>query len=225
MIINENTKKEKHLFLRDPLKTELGKNILFHSIPIILEIGFEAFTFKKLAEVIKTTESSIYRYFENKNKLLFYIISWYWSIIKYKVDLETINIINPEEKIKKVISIIFDSFKKNSTHEFIDEKKLALIVINEFQRCYLTSHVEQDYKEGLFEAYLQLCHKIATVLTEINPKYPNPKTLAMLLIRICHKPIYFSIHLPEMIDLNIKEGNSKEAELFVEKIILSTLKA
>ena len=61
------------LFLRDPEQSELGKNIIKHSIHLIHDNGFEAFTFKKLAESIGTTEAGVYRYFENKHKLLVYI--------------------------------------------------------------------------------------------------------------------------------------------------------
>ena len=67
------------LFLRNPEETELGKNIIQRSIVLIHEIGFEAFTFKKLAAEIGTTEAGVYRYFENKHLLLIYIVDWYWS--------------------------------------------------------------------------------------------------------------------------------------------------
>lgn len=40
---------------------------------MIYKTGYEAFTFKKLAEDIGTTEAGIYRYFENKYKLLVYL--------------------------------------------------------------------------------------------------------------------------------------------------------
>ena len=68
-----------HLFLKDPMTSELGKNILNGSIHLIDELGFESFNFKKLALEIGTTEASVYRYFESKNKLLLYLINWYWG--------------------------------------------------------------------------------------------------------------------------------------------------
>ena len=57
------------LYLRDPQATDLGKKIIKHSILLIDEIGFEAFTFKKLASRMSSTEASVYRYFENKHML------------------------------------------------------------------------------------------------------------------------------------------------------------
>ena len=48
------------LYLRDPKETTLGQSILKFSIILIDELGFEHFTFKKLAAKINSTEASIY---------------------------------------------------------------------------------------------------------------------------------------------------------------------
>jgi len=79
------------LFLRNPQLTDLGRKILLHSIQLIHKNGFESFTFKKLAEDIGTTEAGIYRYFENKHRLLIYITAWYWSWLEYRVTIFTQN--------------------------------------------------------------------------------------------------------------------------------------
>ena len=73
------------LFLRNPEETELGKKIIQHAIVLIHQIGFESFTFKKLAFEIGTTEAGIYRYFENKHLLLIYIVDWYWAWQEYRL--------------------------------------------------------------------------------------------------------------------------------------------
>jgi len=62
------------IYLRDPLKTSLGKRIIKNSILLIDDIGFEEFNFKKLAVFMNSTEASVYRYFENKYKLLTYLV-------------------------------------------------------------------------------------------------------------------------------------------------------
>ncbi|WP_225986467.1 TetR family transcriptional regulator [Rufibacter sp. LB8] len=51
------------LFLRNPDQTELGRTIIKESIRLIDDLGFEHFTFKKLANHIQSTEASVYRYF------------------------------------------------------------------------------------------------------------------------------------------------------------------
>ena len=79
MEVQLQIKMNEKLFLRDPEQTELGKKIIRHSIQLIYKHGFELFTFKKLAEDIGTTEAGIYRYFENKHRLLIYITAWYYK--------------------------------------------------------------------------------------------------------------------------------------------------
>ena len=70
------------LYLKDPESSQLGKKIIEHSILLIDSIGFDGLTFKKLGLAVGSNESSVYRYFENKHKLLLYLTSWYWGWIK-----------------------------------------------------------------------------------------------------------------------------------------------
>ena len=85
----------KGLYLKEPQDSGLGRNIIKHSILLIDEIGFESFNFKKLAIRIKSTEASIYRYFENKHLLLLYLVSWYWEWVGYLININTMNIDDP----------------------------------------------------------------------------------------------------------------------------------
>ena len=89
------------IYLKDPETSILGKKIIDKSIILINEIGFEEFTFKKLGDLIGSNESSIYRYFESKHKLLVYLSSWYWSWMEYRLVFATNNITDPLEKLKK----------------------------------------------------------------------------------------------------------------------------
>ena len=77
------------IYLKNPLETALGRKIIKHSIELMQDQGLDGFTFKKLANQIGSNESSIYRYFENKHKLLLYLISYYWRWIEYNLVLET----------------------------------------------------------------------------------------------------------------------------------------
>ena len=63
-----------HLYIKDPLQSELGKAILEKSVDLIYEIGIEDFTFKKLSTTIPTTEASIYRYFENEGTRRYFLV-------------------------------------------------------------------------------------------------------------------------------------------------------
>ena len=115
------------IYVKDPETSSLGRKIIQESIILIDEIGFENFTFKKLGERIGSNESSIYRYFESKHKLLVYLSSWYWSWIEYKLVFETNNIENSMEKLIKAISIVTEKIEddKNTT-ELEDLKQVAM---------------------------------------------------------------------------------------------------
>ena len=56
------------IYLKDPESSDLGRRIITGSIDMLDEMGLECFTFKKLGAKIKSTEASIYRYFESKHK-------------------------------------------------------------------------------------------------------------------------------------------------------------
>ena len=86
------------IYVKDPETSSLGRKIIQESILLMDEIGFENFTFKKLGERIGSNESSIYRYFESKHKLLVYLSSWYWSWIEYRLVFITNNIESPKQR-------------------------------------------------------------------------------------------------------------------------------
>jgi AcrR family transcriptional regulator len=144
--INEN------LYVKDPETSDLGKKIIKNSILLIDEIGLEHFTFKKLGEKIGSNESSIYRYFENKHKLVMYLSSWYWSWIEYKLVFTTANIANANEKLEKAITIVTEKITDDINTEHINEAILNKIIISEFNKAIYTKEVDEDNKEGCFLA-------------------------------------------------------------------------
>ena len=103
LLKNIQIKVNDKLYLKDPESSDLGKSMIKHSIEMIHAMGMEAFTFKKLAIKLGTTESTVYRYFENKHKLLIYLISWYWGWLEYEMVLKSMNIADPVEKLKNLI--------------------------------------------------------------------------------------------------------------------------
>ena len=94
------------LYVKDPETSELGRNILKNSIILIDEIGFEAFTFKKLGEKIQSNESSIYRYFENKHRLLLYILNWYWCYMEFLVVFKLQNLTDTKLKLTTIVNLL-----------------------------------------------------------------------------------------------------------------------
>ena len=179
------------LYLRDPQSSELGKKIIHESIYLIDEIGFEAFTFKKLSIKINSTEASIYRYFENKHRLLLYLIAWYWSYIEYKISFETHNIENPVKKLEIAIQTVTSRRIDDDTFAGLSEEALQRIVIAESDKTYLTKNVDEDNKDGVFRGYKSLCETIASYVLEINPDYPFANSLISTCLEAAHQQIFF----------------------------------
>lgn len=193
------------LYLRDPQQTKLGKRIIQFSIVLIDEIGFESFTFKKLAERIDSTEASVYRYFENKHKLLVYLVSWYWEWVKFQIDFNTMNMTDPKRRLEKILHVIVESSKENPIIEHIDEQILHRIVIAEGTKAYHTKDVDDENQKGFFLTYKSLCKKIAGVIIEINPKFSYPRALATTLLEMANQNIYFAEHLPALTDITVND--------------------
>ena len=103
------------LYLRDPQATDLGRRLLRQSIGLIDEIGFEQFTFKKLAQRMESTEASLYRYFENKHKLLVYLVSWHWVSLRYRIRFHTHNVPDARERLRLILDILTQAHEDDPT--------------------------------------------------------------------------------------------------------------
>ena len=170
------------LFLKDPETSTLGKKVVEHSILLINDIGFDAFTFKKLGSRIGSNESSIYRYFESKHKLLLYLTSWYWAWIEYQLVLETHSILDPKEKLTKAIDIVCRVVKTDSNFSHINEVILNKIVINENSKSFLIKEVDIENKAGYFIIFKRIIHRIRDMILQTAPNYKFATSLASTII-------------------------------------------
>jgi AcrR family transcriptional regulator len=211
------------LFIRNPESTELGKNILKHSVELIYKAGFEAFTFKKLAEEIGTTEAGVYRYFENKHKLLVYLTAWYWGWLEFQISFQTNNIKDPAVKLKRVIKLLATAVEDDEETQYINERLLHQIIIADGSKAYLTKQVGEDNKQQFFKPYKDLCALIGNIISDCSPKYKYPKSLASTIIEMAHFQNFFMNNLPSLTDF----GKSKEeSELisFLNDLVFTSLK-
>ena len=210
-----------HLYVKDPYDSVLGRKIVREGLLMITKIGFEAFTFKKLAEHIGTTEAGIYRYFENKHRLLIYLISWYWSYTEYQISIRLNNLSNQANKISTIISLLVQS-PTNTKGAYIPEAEAYRLVLWEASKAYLTRNVTQHNKEHLFKPYKDLCSKIADVLHAYNPRYKYPHSLASTILEMSHAQKFFMLHLPSL--TNFKKTDDEQVCNFIEDLVLRTLK-
>ncbi|HSI91347.1 MAG TPA: TetR/AcrR family transcriptional regulator [Adhaeribacter sp.] len=213
LLANIKIQVEEKVYLRDPDATETGRKIVSNAILLIDELGLEAFTFKKLAERIESTEATVYRYFESKHKLLVYLISWYWNWLEYKLVFATNNIASPQDRLKIAIQILAGSIENDDNFGHIDEVTLQRIVISESAKAYLTKDVDEDNREGYFRSYKRLCHRIVEIVSEINPAYKYPDSLVSTIAESAHYQKFFSLHLPSLTNVGKKEDGSLVAFL------------
>jgi AcrR family transcriptional regulator len=211
------------LFLKDPEDTELGRKILEQSIFLIHKLGFEEFTFKKLAKLINTTEAGIYRYFENKHKLLIYLFDWYWSWQAYRLTMNTRHIKRPDARLKQSIRLLVYELKDEIPAHHIDTSLLNEIVISEGAKAYLTKNVAAYNKEKLFKPYKDLCALIAGLIKEYNPKYMYSRSLATTIIEMAHSQKYYLKNLPSLTDF--AKDQEEKISTFLEDLLFSAIKA
>jgi len=206
-----------NLYQRDPQETDLGRRIIEHSIKLICKLGFENFTFKKLADNIHSTEASVYRYFSNKHTLLVYLVNWYWEWVRYLIDYNTVNINDPVEKLNIALETIIESSKSNSIIDYVDENLLHHIIIAESTKAYHTKEVDEENKEGYFYTYKALCKDLAHIILAVNPHYPYPRALSTTLLETANDQLFFIRHLPSLSD--IKKEDIKESPEPLKKLL------
>jgi AcrR family transcriptional regulator len=208
------------VYLKDPETSDLGKRIIAGSIELIDEQGFDHFTFKKLAEHIGSTESSIYRYFENKHKLLLYLTSWYWAWLESHLLYGITNIEDKKEQLKRAIDILTKKVAEDGSYAHINEIKLNQIIITESSKSYMHKEVDNENKEGAFLGYKHIVSKVAELITDINPNYKYPNMLISTIIEGAHHQRFFQDHLPT---LSNQYNNEDSVADFYSDIVLKVI--
>jgi AcrR family transcriptional regulator len=193
------------IFIKDPETSELGKRIIEQGIILICEIGFENFTFKKLGVKIGSNESSIYRYFENKHKLLLYLSSWYWAWLEYQLVIETFSIANSREKLEKAITILTRTIEEDSSFSHINETLLYKIIVNESSKSFLTKEVDIENKEGYFEIYKRLITRLAQMIIGVKPDFKYGLSLASSIIEGGLHQHFLREHFPSITNCKNEE--------------------
>lgn len=207
------------LYVKDPETSDLGKKILQNSIILIDEIGFDAFTFKKLGEKIQSNESSIYRYFENKHKLLIYLSSYYWSWVEYNLVFGTNNITSPLEKLTIGIKIITQNIVDDIKTPHIDESILNKIIISEFTKTLLTKEVDEENKDGFFLVYKRVIHRFIEMIENVNANYPYAKSLASSIVEGSLHQNYLKVHFKTITSLSENDCLSDFYIHMVKKVV------
>ncbi len=207
------------IYVKDPESSDLGKRIVEHSILMIDEIGFESFTFKKLGRKIDSNESSIYRYFENKHKLLVYLTSWYWGWLEYQLVFATNSISDPLERLARAVYIVSKTVVQDNSFSHVNEVLLNKIVVNESSKSFLTKEVDEENKEGYFTIYKRMVNRLEDMIKNVAPTYEYPSSLASTVLESTLHQHFLKEHFPTLTNCN----TSKTPRDFISDLVFKTL--
>lgn len=196
-----------NLYCKDPESSDLGKKIVSKSIEMLVELGFEGFTFKKLGQAIGSNESSIYRYFESKHKLLVYLVNWYWSWMEYRLVFTTHSMSDPTEKLKTALQMLTQDVKQDDSFSYINEMLLYKIIVHESSKAYLTKDVDEENEQGFYRTYKRVVQRVSDMVLAINPHFEFPHMLISTVIEGAHHQRFFSDHLPSLTDFEEGKNN------------------
>ncbi len=202
------------LYLKNPETSDLGRRIVTGSIDLIEEIGLENFTFRKLAAHIGTTEASVYRYFENKHKLLLYLVMWYWGWMEYRLTFLLANVESAAVRLRRSIRLLTEEIVEDSSFSHINEVKLNRIVVSESLKAYLTREIDEDNRTGAFSYYKQLVDRVSDIVVELSPGYDYSRMLVSTIIEGGHLQRFFAAHLPRV--TNVREGEDSVVRFFTD---------
>ena len=187
-------------FLKDPSSSHLGRKILTHGVEMIDEMGLERFTFKKLANILQTTESSVYRYFENKHMLLMYVTSWYWSWLETYMVFRTANLSSPTDKLRIMISILCEEEWNDKSMNYMNLYSLRKVIIAESPKAFLAKSSDGISIDEAYSAMYQLCLRFEELFTTIKPAVPSARLLSSTLIEGILNQQFYKTFYPRFFD-------------------------
>lgn len=210
------------LYIKDPQSSAYGRRLLTNAIELINNLGFESFTFKKLGIKMESSEVSVYRYFENKHLLLLYLNCWYWEWVTYLIKIQTLNVKNSDEKLRRAIHCMIYASTESKLTDYINENLLFEVIMKESSKTYHISQVDEENKHGFFIPYKELVGTVAKIMLEINPDFKFSKSLASTLFEMITNQIYYAEHLPRLSSLG-KKDKEEELEEMVNHFAFSSI--
>ncbi len=203
------------LALRDP-NSPTGLRILQEGLPLMNELGLEAFTFKKLADRIGCTEATTYNYFANKQRLLQYYFQSYWLWLSVHCEQEGRSLKDPMARLRGDIKALSGIWPKDHRAGLFDPALLRAVVINEGSKSFLHKNVDSDNERHLFKPYKDLCAHIASELKACSPRLRAPRSFATTLVEMSHSLEFAMEHLPALTELSNKRDRKELAAFLID---------
>lgn len=206
------------LFLKDPLASEVGRTLIKEGAPLFLEQGLEGFTVKKLAARAGTTEATVYKYFQNKQRLLQYYFQLYWTWLEQQIKVFTTVIEDPREKLRQSVRLICDIPSVAADPGLVTKEDLHALVVAEGFKAFLHAKVDADNEKKLFAPYKQLVNYLAALIREADPSHKYPVAFATTLVEMAHSLEFYREHLPSLTDFP-QAKTAAELEGYLQHLI------
>lgn len=126
----------------------------------------------------------MYRYFENKHRLLLYILNWYWCYLEFLVDYKLQNVLSKRDQLKAIVDLITHELPESTGQFDYNKKFLNHIVITESSKVYLVKEVAEINKDEVFKPYKDLCAKLLLSYQRITRNTNIPDRSAALLSKL-----------------------------------------
>jgi len=220
MLLIKSLPISEQVFAKQPFSSDLGEKIVVAGIRLMDKLGLEAFTFKKLAAHIGSTEASIYRYFTNKHMFFVYASNLYWRWLESRIMQLSHEKFSHYHRLEAAIAAVVSPTLDGDESEF-PYRSLVNIITSEGPKVYLTKWVDSENKEGVFLAYKSLCEALSQLILNVNPNYSFSHSLASTIIETAHDQLFFSQHLPRLTDID--KDNTEQLNEFLVHTVASAL--
>jgi AcrR family transcriptional regulator len=207
------------LSLKEPTSGRTGTAILIGGLDLMNTLGYEAFTFKKLAQGIGCTEVTIYTYFANKQRLLQYYFQLYWLWLRLLGSMEVERHGDPRISLSAIVEILCGVWPRQLPALQLDPAGLRRLVIAEGMKSYLHKNVDADNAQRLFQPYKELSAFVADRLVACRPDVPWPRSFATTVIEMAHSLPFAMEHLPSLTELSSRKDLKHLAQHLLHRTI------
>jgi AcrR family transcriptional regulator len=211
-VIHQHLRPAPALCLKDPESSDVGRALLSHGLDLMLELGLEAFTFRKLALRVGTSEVTTYKYFANKQRLLQYYFQLYWLWLRQAGAQEVERSSDPREVLAHVVEVLCGVWPRRLPPLQLDPAGLRKLVIAEGMKSYLHKNVDDDNARRLFHPYKELSAFVASRLVACRADVPWPHSFATTVIEMAHSLPFLMEHLPSLTELSSRKDLKQLAQ-------------
>lgn len=195
------------LYLRNPMNSELGRQLVIDAAAMIGAEGLGTFTLLKLARRVGCTEASVYRYFSSKQQLLHYLLNLYWAYLTFSLEYHFKKHKSPKKQLREAIEFISNP----DLDEFADKhlfNALEQVALAEGVGVHMRPAITDDISRGHLTYYMEMVSTVSNLISSAYPAYTFPRSLAVTIIDAAIQQQFYRLHQVPFADQSCKENIS-----------------